>query len=254
MRRLFKVILLAFLLGTVGFGLGTVQAEIPHLIHYQGKLTDSESNPLEGAYDLTFRIYDAEDGGSLLWDEAQTGVVVQKGLFSVMLGSAVDLNLAFDKSYWLAIKVGTDSEMTPRQRIASVGYAIRAEVAENVVSLPQGIVVMWSGRIQNIPQGWALCDGANGTPNLTDRFVIHADADSGGTNDVGDTGGAHTHTLSVNEMPAHTHSYSVAVMSDGNGNDAGVVVNAGSTTGSTGGGSAHENRPKFYALAYIMKT
>jgi len=140
---------------------------------------------------------------------------------------------------------------------------------------------MWSGAISAIPTGWVICDGTNSTPDLTDRFVIHADADSGGTRDVGDTGGSHTatplgsvgtsgaHTLSTSEMPSHTHSYTYK------NTGANCDVTIGSvrpkdtttgTTGSTGSGGSHTHTggtftgssttvtPKFYALAYIMKT
>ena len=39
-------------------------------------------------------------------------------------------------------------------------------------SMPAGGIIMWSGTIASIPAGWALCDGASGTPDLTDKFVI----------------------------------------------------------------------------------
>ena len=121
---------------------------------------------------------------------------------------------------------------------------------------------MWSGAISAIPAGWVICDGSNSTPDLTDRFVIHADADSGGTNDVGDTGGSHTsgaHTLTTSEIPSHTHSYS-SPSSAGNkaqsGGDPQVYDPAAATTGATGGGGSHTHTatPKYYALAFIMKT
>lgn len=38
----------------------------------------------------------------------------------------------------------------------------------------KNIIVLWSGAIVDIPAGWALCDGNNGTPNLQDKFVIGA--------------------------------------------------------------------------------
>ena len=57
-------------------------------------------------------------------------------------------------------------------------------------SLPTGIIVMWSGLLANIPSGWILCDGAGGSPDLRDRFVVGAAA---GVN-PGATGGSNTHT------------------------------------------------------------
>jgi hypothetical protein len=119
--------------------------------------------------------------------------------------------------------------------------------------IPTGVILLWSGAISAIPTGWALCDGTAGTPNLTDRFVIHADADSGGTNDVGDTGGSHT--------MAHTHTMTTGGPSSTvfvDDNSGGTDYNVGSEThthsGTTSAASNDENRPAFYALAYIMKT
>jgi microcystin-dependent protein len=122
-----------------------------------------------------------------------------------------------------------------------------------------GVIVMWSGAISAIPTGWVICDGNNSTPDLTDRFVIHADSDSGGTNDVGDTGGVSTHALIEAELPDHTHTVNIK----GNGTTPGTLIsstnntadngNVATSTGS-GSGAVHTNRDKFYALAFIMKT
>jgi hypothetical protein len=87
---------------------------------------------------------------------------------------------------------------------------------------PRGIVLMWSGAVVDIPTGWALCDGTNGTPNMVNRFAVGA----GGTYAMGATGGgsavtvstatagAHNHTgvvsgtsLTLNQMPPHTHDF-----------------------------------------------
>lgn len=129
------------------------------------------------------------------------------------------------------------------------------------------MITMWSGAINNIPTGWALCDGNNGTPNLTDRFVVGA----GSTYTVGAVGGEATHTLTTAELPSHdhsfyawsssgsggTHDYLKANVSSGGqvGKERGAVSRTTSTemVGSTGSGVAHENRPPYYALAYIMK-
>ena len=132
LKKIFNIMTILFLLGTVDCGPWTSSfAAVPHLINYQGKLTDNNGVPLEGSYAITFRIYDGETAGNLLWEETQAGVVVQKGVFSVLLGSVANLGLAFDKPYFLEIKVGNEV-MSPRQRITSTGYAIRAELAEGV--------------------------------------------------------------------------------------------------------------------------
>jgi len=85
---------------------------IPHLIHYQGVLTDNAGNPLNTPQDLTFRIYKVESGGTLLWGETQNDVPVT------------------DEDYWLEIEVSVYDTLLPRMKLASVGYAFRAERAD----------------------------------------------------------------------------------------------------------------------------
>ncbi len=154
---------------------------------------------------------------------------------------------------------------------------------------PVGSIVMWSGSISSIPSGWALCDGNNGTPNLKNRFVVGA----GNQYFVGATGGANSVTLSIDQMPSHKHTGStnttgnhthkvVKSSVDDTGDDcvawksdvgtfeeydlysSSSTANWGETDSdgghshtlimdNTGGGQAHENRPPYYALAFIMR-
>jgi microcystin-dependent protein len=197
--------------------------------------------------------------------------------------------------------------------------------------VPSGGIILWSGSVASVPTGWYLCDGANSTPDLRDRFVVGA----GSTYAVGATGGANTVTLDSTMIPSHTHTFSTGIESQGhthtfsattgtmnsneshshgvtdpthshgtpydyvsnnpsgpfdanasgtpnnkfvngtNGASTGISIQAANinhthnlsgttsavsanhthsgTTASTGGGAAHENRPPYYALAYIMK-
>ena len=66
--------------------------------------------------------------------------------------------------------------------------------------VPGGFIGMWSGSAETIPTGWALCDGTNGTPDLTDRFILGA----GKAYQPGATGGAATVTPSVAAGSAKT--------------------------------------------------
>jgi hypothetical protein len=56
-------------------------------------------------------------------------------------------------------------------------------------ALPSGVIVMWSGPLDKIPAGWALCDGREGTPDLRSRFVLGV----GAAEYLGDTGGSRSH-------------------------------------------------------------
>jgi microcystin-dependent protein len=76
--------------------------------------------------------------------------------------------------------------------------------------IPAGVIVMWSGNTANIPSGWALCDGQNGTPDLRDRFVLGIAQGE----QPGGTGGSHQKTLTVDHMPNHRHSFSTGSQSN----------------------------------------
>ena len=103
---------------------------VPRLLSYEGVLTNSSGAPVsDGAYNVTFGIYNAQTGGTALWSESQSATT-KNGLFAILLGSSSSLDLDFNQDYWLGIRVGSDSEMSPRQRIAASGYAINADMVD----------------------------------------------------------------------------------------------------------------------------
>jgi len=108
-----------------------------------------------------------------------------------------------------------------------------------------GAIILWSGSIVNIPAGYALCDGTNGTPDLTDKFVYGA----GGALAPGASGGSavHNHDFTTD---GHDHS-----LNDGDplvaagGGSFDFFVNNQTDTGTTDNGSTI---PPYLSLAYIM--
>lgn len=137
-----------------------------------------------------------------------------------------------------------------------------------------GMILMWSGAADKIPAGWALCNGTNTTPDLRDRFLVGA----GSAYEVGTTGGLKEVTLTEEQMPSHNHGVddpghthsiemrdsssdvdpsSLPLYARNNINDENRKGTNSAKTGisilSKGGGKAHENRPPYYALCFIMK-
>ena len=279
-----------------------VAGGVPQTLNYQGTLTDSTGAPVTAKKSMTFRMYTTAMGGSKFWEEPAKPVDVIKGQFSIVLG---DVNsVPTDKltgTTYIGITVDPlTSEMLPRQKLTSVAYALSAANAWNATNalyaqtalnvsnaIPKGVIVMWSGAV--VPDGWALCNGANGTPNLRDKFILGA----GSTYAIGATGGEATHVLTTSEMPSHSHggasgndspdhvhydaghthstpwrdgtggtngfqttqnvSGFLNIMSTGYANIGGASTRHTHSISAEGGGQAHNNMPPYYAIAFIMK-
>ncbi|MBD3335882.1 MAG: hypothetical protein GF355_10235 [Candidatus Eisenbacteria bacterium] len=119
-----------------GFLAAPALAEAPALMNYQGVLTDGEGFPINGAYNLTFKIYGDSLGNNYIWEEDHNQVVVNHGLFNVVLGFTTPLpdNLFTSPNRFLGVTVEGDSEMAPRTRLTSVPWAMRAAIADSVTS------------------------------------------------------------------------------------------------------------------------
>jgi len=131
MKRMLLLVAVLAIAGTqVAWG------DSPSTLNYQGVLTDNNGVVVpNGDYSLTFRLYDSDSGGTLLWEETQL-VTVTSGRFDVILGKSISLDgLGFDEPYWLAIKVGTDPEMTERIELTSVAYSFFSKSVGNSCGL-----------------------------------------------------------------------------------------------------------------------
>lgn len=145
-------------------------------------------------------------------------------------------------------------------------------------TIPVGGIIMWSGSIATIPSGWALCNGSNGTPDLRNRFIVGA----GSEYNPGNTGGNKDLILDPSHVPYHTHTINdpghfhfVAEVkgsdqgaSNTDGGDVeyqrgtsprirtetaktGITINPAGTQSNP---NPLDNRPPYYALAFIMRT
>lgn len=150
----------------------SANAQVPQLINYQGKLTDNMSNPLNGDYQMTFRIYYVAGSEEQVWAESHPTVTVTNGLFNVMLGSIETLPddcFSQDTSATLGITIGSDGEdeFEPRTRLITVPYAyqaLHADTAGYVVSVGNNSVssdAIIDGSIQTADLSFIVIDEAS---------------------------------------------------------------------------------------------
>ena len=193
---------------------GVAQAAVPHLIRFQGQAVDSQGVPLEGPYTLTFRLYDAQTAGTIVWQEQQANVPISGGHFSVLLGQITALNVDWSRSSWLSVQVGTDPELSPRQQITSVPLAIMAEqlavpVTTSTITddanrlVPTGSIMLWNGG--SCPAGYTRLSALDG------KFLV------GGGSYSAAAGGSNTHTHGTGSYAAPPHTHSISDVSRGIG-------------------------------------
>ena len=218
------------------------------------------------------------------------GFVVSKDSQSGPVQARLDGNLSASGAITAAAAVSAASANVSGDIQVAGNVGTAQDLTQGWSSLvPRGAIIMWHGT--QLPPGWALCNGANGTPDLRSRFIVGASPQSPGSGlsayELGNNetdyrskgkGGAEHVTLSKNEMPWHDHNWSyhdpghshgVQALSehhtDNDDDSLAVWAPSGNTTtgpsgtGITfthnpeGGDGQHENRPPYYALYYIMK-
>jgi hypothetical protein len=130
---------------------------------------------------------------------------------------------------------------------------------------PIGTIKMFYGSTSDIPRGWYICDGNNGTPDLRNKFIRGGDSSTVGDTGGSDTTDAITPTTTTNGSHNHTASVGSASscwQSDTSGDAVGVANcnhNHTVSIGSNGNHNhnvtipQHDNKPAFFTLYFIMK-
>ncbi|MBN1351011.1 hypothetical protein JXJ21_16440 [candidate division KSB1 bacterium] len=197
-------------------------AKVPQLINYQGMLTAESGTPINGNLTIMFSIYNSATGGTAQWSESQS-VTLTEGLFSVLLGSVTPIPYSlFDgNDKYLALKVGSDPEMTPRKRLVSIGYSYRANDADKLDGKSATAFVQQLDGVSANSSGNIDLEAGNNvtiTPNTgSNKITISASASGGGDN-LGD----HTATENI-KLQGHWLS--------GDGGDEGIYITDGGNVG-----------------------
>lgn len=234
-------------------------ATVTSALYVQGKLFDGD-----GDFGTAGQLL-SSDGTDTVWIDASTTSVANANNVGTNADSTnADQFVTFvgNSSGNNPIRVDAGIKYNPStNRLTAGSYAGDGSALSGIEAFVTGMIILWSGASNAIPTGFVLCDGNNGTPNLSGKFVVGFDA-SNGDYDVNDTGGAESVTLTLNQIPSHKHdtTFDNKKYFPGGGSTSIGFGGAGSYPADTfsmsnaGGGQSHENRPPFYALCYIMKT
>lgn len=232
--------------GNITVGSGKVQVTPDGFVQSEGSslLTDVIANG------------DVTVGGTI---KANGGLLVSGGTLTVRTDVEIDKEKKLTANGGLSITGGLSVDSVKSDLQIDSGKKLSIG-GSDVVPVPVGGIIMWTKKDLPDTEHWAVCDGKNDTPDLRDRFVVGA----GYSYSLGNTGGATSVTLTVDQMPSHSHQVKVTAQGykDSRSNDAECVNWDHNESGKgsdywwsepAGGDQSHENRPPYYALYYIMR-
>jgi len=161
--------------------------------------------------------------GSFVWGDAQDYDKSSTGdnQFLVYAGGGMSINTAPVSGSALTVsgRVKADSAEFGSMTVTT----LTSSSVSGFGTVPLGGIIMWSGSVDSVPSGWALCDSrvVNGrtTPDLRGRFIVGAGpwAQNGLTSrDPNATGGNENTTLTVGQLPAHNHRVQGNTANNGN--------------------------------------
>jgi len=218
----------------------------------------------------------------LIMDKLSTNIVKLKGLLT--LNSDIKTNKFCIEDYCIEENDLIFMDNMPRYNKNKLWFSDVTITENDFYNLKnywfENMIVMYYGDPLKIPQGWALCNGSNGTPDLREKFIIG----SGGDYKVYEPGGKKEVSLKMSNLPKHRHNFNprlkvktpynydryngdevyniikkggyknshayIPVVSNSNENDNSSV---GLNVTSTGEGKPHDNMPPYYSLYYIIK-
>ncbi len=190
----------------------SANAGVPQTLDQQGRIIKTDGTPQSGDQGATFSIYDSATSGVALWTERHTLNLDSAGFYVVTLGAQVPFAGLWDgRTLFLGITLDGETELTPREPLLSVPYAIRAGTVDGV--MPIGSISAWHKTLPGVPalsDNWVECNGQtlndaasplNGQviPNLNgEARFLRGGATSGVTQQDAVQDHAHANNVAVN--------------------------------------------------------
>ena len=170
----------------------TFAQSVPQGINYQAVARDATGDELTN-HPLEIRLSIISDisSGNISWQETHQDITNSYGLFTAIIGqgrsTSVGSSSTFDLVDWgssnhfLRVEVdygsgyvdmGTTAFMSVPYALQAGNSATRSVGGESGIGLPVGAIIFWAGDINTIPEGFSLCDGTQGTPDLSGKFIV----------------------------------------------------------------------------------
>lgn len=158
-RRRLAVQVASALVLSIAVGRASIAQElkaVPATMVAEGRFFDANGDPEKGPLDVVFSLYASAEGGTPIWQETQR-LELSNGAYTTRLGLLAPLTLDLFRGgpLWVGLRIGEDREFMPREPLASVPYAVRAEVASGLEIGGQPIVDPITGE-------WIGPDGPTG--------------------------------------------------------------------------------------------
>ncbi|RPH90697.1 MAG: hypothetical protein EHM72_18850, partial [Calditrichaeota bacterium] len=152
----------------------TLSASAAVMIDYQGFLSTAQGQPISGAASISFSLWDAGEGGNLLWQETQA-LDVHLGYFTAHLGTATTLSPAlFTGAHrWLQVAVNGEV-LSPRKHVNSVPSAVFSENAAALAGIPAAEYYT-KGQSESFQKNKIDASSLGGVPAM--RYVTFAQGD-----------------------------------------------------------------------------
>ncbi|MCO1336318.1 phage tail protein, partial [Microbulbifer sp. OS29] len=189
-------------------------------------------------------VYDVDDTGLINFIQTRTNLYVSQQQYA----SETEHGIVKRATQTQVLeRADNETYVSPKQLWAALDHLI-----------PLNVGVSWHGTIDDIPDGWALCDGQDGRPNLINRVIIcaggeYSPGDTGG-NDTPNTGsaGSHSHTASTGSAGSHSHSGKAD--SSGSHSHTATTASAGSHSHSASTGSAGSHSHTITVANHTLST
>ncbi len=211
-----------------------VYAQAPQKMSYQSVIRNSNNSLVSNTnVGIQISVLHGSASGQAVYVERHFALSNGNGLVSLEIGGGTIVSGTFALIDWANgpyfIKTETDLNGGANYTISATNQLLSVPYAFNCLNtIPAGSVIMYSGAwdfdgtglgIGSLA-GWALCNGGNGAPDLSNTFVMSTTDPTG----PGQTGGANSYTLSTSQLPPHLHSFTTSSSGSHSHN---ITVNSG---------------------------